>query len=501
MTEYESDDSSDGLEDLLARALDISSSDTASICVEDNTLIAWARERSTVSRSRIGKLGVSEGVTTQANLSDCVSALARHALGVTEQISESGVYADAFGTYVRWVHSCSNRPSELTLKDVLLDPGRVATNLAEAQVYIARYSVFLYEQQIKASSLVTALRNLKYAFYLRGSMSADSLFSAEHNPFLSLALRGSRFTAEEEKELMSRRIARKPDAILSNMQESLRTTLWIRTVWNTDSGMDKKGAYVCLMLGIDFALRPSNLLRGDKRLVRGIMVRNPHVLLASEVQFVLNSDLEAVEERVSAALLREHLKIPDGTFVNETDLTVVSHCLFRILTTKSTTMVSAVESTEAASRIRYLGRRTPMEECHLLAFTCWCINTGVVNEEPIFARVGPQSHRRRYITKRDIVNPLKVAAVELGLDPTLYSARSMRVTYASVATAAAVPMAEMNRVGWSSQSNVAQTVYSRAIGTRNTSAVMIPTMVDEIERSISQSGKTQNSSLGNWKRS
>ena len=95
-----------------------------------------------------------------------------------------------------------------------------------------------------------------------------------------------------------------------------------------------------------------------------------------------------------------------------------------------------------------------------------------MNEEPIFARIGPQSHRRRYLTKRDIVSPLKAAAVELGLDPTLYSARSMRVTYASVATAAAVPMAEINRVGWSSQSNIAKTVYSRAIETRNTSAVM-----------------------------
>ena len=454
-----------------------------------------------VSRNRIGKLGVSERDTKQANMSDSVSALARHALGVTEQTSESGVYADAFGTYVRWVHSHCNGPSELTLKDVLLNPGRVAANLAEAQVYIARYSVFLYEQQVKASSLVTALRQLKYAFYLRGSISADSLFSTDHNPFLSLALRGSRFTAEEEKELMIRRIARKPDAILSNMREALRTTLWSHTVWSTDSGMDKKGAYVCLMLGIDFALRPSNLLRGDKRLVRGIMGRNPHVLLACEVQFMVNSDLDAGEERVSASLLREHLKIPDGMYVNESDLAMVSHCLFRILTTKSTTMVSAAESSEAASRIRYLGRRTPMEECHLLAFTCWCVNSGVVNEEPIFARIGPQSHRRRYLTKRDIVSPLKAAAVELGLDPTLYSARSMRVTYASVATAAAVPMAEINRVGWSSQSNIAKTVYSRAIETRNTSAVMIPTMVDEIERSISQSGSTQSSSLGKWKRS
>jgi hypothetical protein len=122
-------------------------------------------------------------------------------------------------------------------------------------------------------------------------------------------------------------------------------------------------------------------------------------------------------------------------------------------------MVSAAESTEAVSRIRYLGRRTPMEECHLLAFTCWCANSGIVDDEPIFARIGPQSRRRRYLTKRDIVNPLKNAAIELGLDPALYSAKSMRVTYASVATAASVPSAKMNRVGcWSTQSNVARTV-------------------------------------------
>jgi hypothetical protein len=439
-------------------------------------------------------------------LSDSVSALARHALGETERTLETGVYGDAFGTYVRWVISRVDRPSELTQDDVLLNPpplGRIVSNLSEAQVFIASYSVYLYEQRIKASALVTALRNLKYAFYLRGSPLADSLLSADHNPFLSLALRGSRLTAEEETDLMRRRISRKPDAILTNMQDALRTTLWNGTSWNTDAGMDQKGAYACLMLGIDFALRPSNLLRGDKRRVHGEMVRNPHVLMASEVQFVIidsTHEPDAVEVRIEATMLRQYLLIPDGAYASESDVSAVSHCLFRILTTKSTTMVSAAESTEAASRIRYLGRRTPMEECHLLAFTCWCANSGIVDDEPIFARIGPQSHRRRYLTKRDIVNPLKNAAIELGLDPALYSAKSMRVTYASVATAASVPSAEMNRVGWSTQSNVARTVYSRAIETRNTSAVMIPTMVREIELAITQASVTQNSSLGKRKR-
>jgi hypothetical protein len=146
VTESESDDSSDGLEDLLTRALDLSSPSTETINVEDNSLIAWENERSRTSRSIIGTLSTPEISQMPLKLSDSVSALARHALGETERTLETGVYGDAFGTYVRWLLSRIDKPLKLTQDDVLLNPpplGRIVSNLSEAQVFIASYSVYV----------------------------------------------------------------------------------------------------------------------------------------------------------------------------------------------------------------------------------------------------------------------------------------------------------------------------------------------------------------------
>ena len=82
------------------------------------------------------------------------------------------------------------------------------------------------------------------------------------------------------------------------------------------------------------------------------------------------------------------------------------------------------------------------------------------------------------------MGPLKEGAQALGLDPARYSGKSMRVTYASVALAANVPLEERNAIGWAPGSHMAATVYSRAAQTRNTAAVLSPEKVGDIERAI-----------------
>jgi hypothetical protein len=246
--------------------------------------------------------------------------------------------------------------------------------------------IYLRSSGIRASMLTTAIRNLKKALFLQGASQAEALWSTKFNQFLALVSSGCRLSAVEEREIIKQRIARKPDAILSGTQQWLEAHLW-STPWGTDAGMDARGAYTCLVLGIDFALRPSNLLRGDKRRVKGVLVRNPHTLMGAEVVFEL--DGPTGEEQIAASELRSKLGLPEGLYASASDVDGVSHCLFRILTTKTTTIVGSGETTMAGSRLRYLGRRTAKEESHLMVLACWCANCGIRDDEPVFSRIGP----------------------------------------------------------------------------------------------------------------
>ena len=452
----------------------------------DIDLIRWANERALSSRSRLGTLAAPRTTAQSPSIAEDVRVIARYALGEPEDpMRGSNQYTDAFASYVRWLNI--SRPDLVAGGDdaVLLRLSHDGLKtLGEAQAVAARFAIHMHSSGLKGTTLTSALRTMKRVFFLRGSETAESLWSTQSNPLLALANVGCRLSAAEEKELIKGRISRKPDAILSEMQAWLRERLWT-TPWHTDAGMNSRGAFACLVLGIDFALRPSNLLRGDKRRVRGEVVRNPHVLLGAEVIFVVEG--ETGEEHVSAALLRTKLKGDYGGYVEEKDVERVTCCLFRILTSKTTTGVGTAEATSAGARLRYLGRRTTREETHLVVLACWCANCGARDEEPIFSRIGPQSHRRRYLTRKDIVQPLKEAATHLGFNPDRYTAKSMRVTYASVAEAAEVPLEEINQTGWAPGSVVGSAVYSRALHARNTAVLLTPDREGLIERAIAQS--------------
>ena len=75
----------------------------------------------------------------------------------------------------------------------------------------------------------------------------------------------------------------------------------------------------------------------------------------------------------------------------------------------------------------------------------------------------------------------------MGLNPDSYTAKSMRVTYASIAMAAQVPVDEMNRTGWAPGSRVGSSVYSRTMHERNTAAIMKPELEESIEKVIAHS--------------
>ena len=209
--------------------------------------------------------------------------------------------------------------------------------------------------------------------------------------------------------------------------------------------------------------------------------------MSSELSFVFisaDSEMSEIETVVTSYHVREFLQLGQGQVLQEDTNTNLSHALFTILSSKTTTMVSATEGADAGGRTRYLGRRTREEEQHLIALLCWCANCGCHRDEPLFSRIGPKSKRRRYLTGKDLVGPLKEGTQALGLDPARYSGKSMRITYASVALAANVPLDERNAIGWAPGSHMAATVYSRAAQTRNTAAVLSPEKVGDIERAI-----------------
>lgn len=450
-------------------------------------MLSWARDRGALARSRVGKLGEGEAAC-HGTLGARVGRLARFGAGLPAGQPWSAPLQDVFGTYVRWLRSWFEDSEPRTQEAYLLnDHPRVQTT-SEAQLVIAEFAMYLFESGLKRSAMQRALSDLRQCFALSGSPTTDVLFTPSANHALGSVLQGAIPSAAEERVRIEEQLARRKDPILGDMRAQLRSTLWDSTAWDTDKGFTSKGIYVCIVLGADFGMRPSNLLWGTIRARGGTAVKNPHFLRMREVSFVTREQVVTLAHELRSSFTPSGKGIDDAV---NTAISGIAHAAFRMATSKVTARLSSDHKTEMAARVKFLGRRTREESEHLDALIEWCVRTGNAENDPVFCRVGAEHRRLRYLRSKDINERLREAAISLGLDPRKFSSRSMRVTYASVSAAAGVPVEEVNDMGWARGSQTATNAYSRAAQVRNTSALMTPDRGEAIEGAITAALKTQ----------
>ena len=432
------------------------------------------------SRSRIGQLSVGAASERHRSPEARISHLARWSLHMTPGQEWSNADRDTFASYVRWIHNHFPEVSDWSTGQYLLKEGPTGANLVEGQLTVAEYSAYLIGAGFKGRRLSQALISLRRCFILSGVTTSEDLFSGERNSMLAMVNRIGKLSILEERAAIEARLKDAKLPILQNMRILLRRRLWNDTSWADDAGLVHKGAYVCIMLGLDFGMRPSNLLRGDYRKYQGIRMRNPHCLRMKELCFVVEAVYGENDETEEKVIMAHEW----GEYVLERKSFKPDYAIFRLLSTKTTTRLKDSDKVEAAGKARYLGRRTPEESDHLDALAEWCQMCRSGAEDPVFARYGIKSRRQKFLRSTDVVGPLRSAAIELGMDPQRFSSKSMRVTYASVASAAEVSSDEMTSMGWSKGSKVPHSVYSRAAIVRNTSALSLDDDLGEIERAI-----------------
>ena len=163
----------------------------------DIDLIRWANERVLSSRSRLGTLAAPRTTAQSPSMAEDVRVIARYALGEPEDpMRGSNQYTDAFASYVRWLNI--SRPDLVAGGDdaVLLRLSHDGLRtLGGAQAVAARFAIHIHSLGLKGTTLTSALRTMKRAFLLRGSETAESLWSTQSNPLLALANVGCRLSA------------------------------------------------------------------------------------------------------------------------------------------------------------------------------------------------------------------------------------------------------------------------------------------------------------------
>ena len=426
-----------------------------------------------------------------------ISRITRFAMKLQDGQEWATKHQNAFARYVRWFCARFQAREERTLDTYLLRDGARADRATDNQLTIAEYVMHLFTEGVKGPMLRKAVTELNKCFLLCGSSGVDSLFSTSTNHYLKLALDGGKLTVPEIRVALEKKLEARPAPILPKMQALLRVRMWDHRRWDDDADMIVKGAYVCLMLGLDFGMRPSNLVRGDLRKYGGVKQRNPHYLRMKNLSFVFegvipNTSVPCSNTVVPANALKSFIRLAGGQPPWAPALSPVQ-AIFNIISTKTTSRISAEAQVEAATMTKMLSRRTPVESHHLDAITEWCMRVDGDDDEAVFSRVGTRSRSRRYIRSRDVVGPMRAAAEELGMDPKRFSARSMRVTYATIAAASAVSSAEINDMGWAKGSTVAASTYTRSPVARNTASLISAENADNLDRAIQISYASMNS--------
>ena len=336
----------------------------------------------------------------------------------------------------------------------------------EGKIIAAEFGSTLAQKGVIGPTWVRAISDLRSVLHDNGCLlGADQVASTANNHLLALTKKGQRKSEKGgDRGRITEAIRRQALPIVKTMFEHLYQTLWRPGNWTDGPSIDSSGAYAGLVLGTDYGMRPSNLLRGDWLIdENGEKTRNTHYLRKNDMSWSFHArnpgEDSIVTKGGSSKEIRRALGICSDRPLSEADATERVIELYFRMTTSKTTGTTGDRGLSAGSVLRMLGRRNPEELRHLVCILLWAVNADPKDQDDcFFFRSVP---RAKFIKKKAMVDGLRSSATALGLDPRNYMAKSMRTTYATHAASAGIPLAETNRMaGLVPTSTMAVNVYN-----------------------------------------
>jgi hypothetical protein len=219
------------------------------------------------------------------------------------------------------------------------------------------------------------------------------------------------------------------------------------------AGLDKRARYIALAAGVQDVRRVSNLiLPGPKE--------QDHAARYADASFRIETNgrwadgEREINEWVSALGLAAVVMGLCGG-----DVDVVTEAVLTYPTDKTTRSRGA-----NAPADHFWGRSTTLESqllSELVRFICDAMPAGMAKSETkLLTRF--HNGKLKTVTKRELVTELKDAAESQGLDPSRFSAKSLRLAGPTHGAAEGVPAEVTNEQGgWSQNSNTAKMFYCR----------------------------------------
>ena len=219
------------------------------------------------------------------------------------------------------------------------------------------------------------------------------------------------------------------------------------------AGLDKRARYIALAAGVNDVRRVSSLIQPGPG-------EQDHAAKYEDASFKIETNgrwadgEREINEWVSALGLAAVVRGLCGG-----DVDVVTEAVIAYPTDKTTRSRGANAPAE-----HFWGRSTPLESqllSELVRFICDALPAGVAQKETkLLTRF--HNGRLKTLTKKELVKELQDAAESQGLEPTRFSAKSMRLTGPTHGGAEGVPAEVTNEQGgWSQTSGTAGKFYCR----------------------------------------
>jgi hypothetical protein len=331
----------------------------------------------------------------------------------------------------------------------------------DARDIVAHFAYSLRERNETLQQIWTTLSNTSAGFFRSGETSRGrDLFTVDGNPALAKILKLCQPTVGERRNAVSSWLENEKLPIPEELEDAAYNLLWKENNWEDITGLDSRGACAMGLVSVAFGARPSNLVK--------LNAQNGHYLREEDVRFeveTVKADGTAGSELYTCgSQLREALGLTGSGVVSDATLvTRVVGISFWFLTSKPSSMQrdgGLASGTYAHWLRRGCRREVRALECVVL----WELNRGIgASSDPFFCRnkLG-RTLKTRQIRIEDWVEALQQAAEPLGLPAKRFTARSSRVTLASVGQAAGATAAEINLVGgWAVGSTVAAGSYAK----------------------------------------
>jgi hypothetical protein len=356
-----------------------------------------------------------------------------------------------------WVRYCGSL-QELPLNHSDLLKG---VPLKDAQNVVAYFASSLREQGENPRQIQGTLRRVCAGFVEAGEVHNSSLlFTTKNNSALNHVMKLCKITVLEHREAVSRRLEKEALPVPTELELATVKKLSNSATWDDTAGLDKLGTCAMGLVSLAFGSRASNIAR--------LGPSNEHYLREEDVSFEVErlGDNGCAETIMCTCgqTLRMALGLEGAGIVSEiAAVDKVVGIRFYFLTSKSSSLQR--DGGMATGTYPHWVRRGDASEAHVLAtIMFWELNRGAGNPKaPFFCRQKHgATHRPRMVRMEDWVAALQQSAAALGLPPRRFTARSSRVTLATVGQAAGATTAEVNLVGgWATGSTEAASTYAK----------------------------------------